>query len=626
MRSSSSQRLLAFCAELFVLSVQLSCGGGGNGSTSAPPPAAPAISSFTATPASITSGNSSTLAWTVSGATSLNINPSVGTVTGLGNQIVHPTTTTMYTLTASNPGGSASASVTVTVVPSPVITDFVATPAAILDGQSSTLSWNATGASTLSLDQGIGTVTGASKTVSPTTTTTYTLTATNSLGSTTTATATVTVNLNLGGTLSLTYVPGSSVKLEQVIGDKDWADAAKGITTPTTSQTITRSDVLGCGLGATFEANGQCIVLFGDTIGATAGPPLGPGPAYYPTWVPFYNNFRHLGRDAFGWSTSTDPESGLLVNFYTKSDGSPLLVEPPGVDMGPDNIPNSGITLDGQIYIVCSTGTAVNAGIADYSNDFSVLSTFDPASRTFTTLRTISRVNAGGHFLITSQHEAPPGSPSPQAGFPGPAVYMFGLGLYRQSNIYLSAIPKNGFATGTGTLYFAGLVNGLPTWTTQEMAAVPVVSDIVPNNPTIGNFSVVYSSTLHLWLMAFDGGRQQGPQIFNTSGFYFSYAPEPWGPWSEPQLMYNAIRDHGLGVYIRDPNSTTPAGPGPAGPTIGDQTVTPPDTTRGADFAPEMIERFLTVDGDTLKVYYLMSTWNPYTVVKMRSNFIVANP
>jgi len=34
-----------------------------------------------------------------------------------------------------------------------------------------------------------------------------------------------------------------------------------------------------------------------------------------------------------------------------------------------------------------------------------------------------------------------------------------------------------------------------------------------------------------------------------------------------------------------------------------------------------MIERFTEVEGDTLKIYYNMSTWNPYAVVLMESDF-----
>jgi hypothetical protein len=67
----------------------------------------------------------------------------------------------------------------------PVINSFTASPSSIFVGQSSTLSWSTLDASTLTINQGIGTVTGSSVTVSPTITTTYTLTAANSAGTTT---------------------------------------------------------------------------------------------------------------------------------------------------------------------------------------------------------------------------------------------------------------------------------------------------------------------------------------------------------------------------------------------------------------------------------------------------------
>ncbi len=75
---------------------------------------APVITSFTATPSSITSGGSSTLAWSVSGATSLSLDQGVGPVTGTSIP-VSPSATTTYTLTATNAAGSSTAAVTVTV-------------------------------------------------------------------------------------------------------------------------------------------------------------------------------------------------------------------------------------------------------------------------------------------------------------------------------------------------------------------------------------------------------------------------------------------------------------------------------------------------------------------------------
>ena len=72
------------------------------------------------------------------------------------------------------------------VVTLPAIVAFSASPAEMKAGASATLLWNVTGATSVSIDQGVGTVSAAgTKAVSPTKTTTYTLTATNSAGTTT---------------------------------------------------------------------------------------------------------------------------------------------------------------------------------------------------------------------------------------------------------------------------------------------------------------------------------------------------------------------------------------------------------------------------------------------------------
>jgi len=78
-------------------------------------PGRPVINSFTASPVTIGSGQTATLSWNVSGATTITIEPAVGGVAPSGTTPVSPTTTTAYTLTATNEGGSATSSLTVTV-------------------------------------------------------------------------------------------------------------------------------------------------------------------------------------------------------------------------------------------------------------------------------------------------------------------------------------------------------------------------------------------------------------------------------------------------------------------------------------------------------------------------------
>jgi hypothetical protein len=76
----------------------------------------------------------------------------------------------------------------------PTISGFLGHPSTILPGHSTLLTWTVSGATSLSIDQGVGTVTGQVQvSVSPTATTTYTLTATNGKGRVT-RTVTVTVN------------------------------------------------------------------------------------------------------------------------------------------------------------------------------------------------------------------------------------------------------------------------------------------------------------------------------------------------------------------------------------------------------------------------------------------------
>src|SRR6266540_1676283 len=91
-------------------------------------PRLPAIDLFTAAPASITSGQSSFLSWSVKDATSLRLDPGGINVTGSTSRSVTLTTTTIYTLTAINNAGSVTRNVQVTVTNVPPPTSGAADP------------------------------------------------------------------------------------------------------------------------------------------------------------------------------------------------------------------------------------------------------------------------------------------------------------------------------------------------------------------------------------------------------------------------------------------------------------------------------------------------------------------
>ena len=162
-----------------------SCGGGSSSTPPPPPPpppvTAPTISAFTATPATLALGSSTTLTWKVSAATTLSIDQGVGAVTG-ASVIVNPVASVTYTLTATNSGGSVTKATAVTVGTPPQIASFIAKPSFVTTGQSSTLSWSVSGATSVTLND-FGALSGTSALVNPAADTRYLLTASNAFGS-----------------------------------------------------------------------------------------------------------------------------------------------------------------------------------------------------------------------------------------------------------------------------------------------------------------------------------------------------------------------------------------------------------------------------------------------------------
>jgi hypothetical protein len=172
---------------------------------SSPPPTpsgSPPTAALYLSTSSIASGAPATISWMTTGASSVSISNGVKSLTGVsgasGSVTVYPTSTTTYTLTATNAYGSTYAAKTLTVTGTvpfiPVLPPALPTAAIYLSqsnitaGTPITISWATTGATSVSISNGVKSLTGVSGasgsiTVTPTTTTTYTLTATNTTGS-----------------------------------------------------------------------------------------------------------------------------------------------------------------------------------------------------------------------------------------------------------------------------------------------------------------------------------------------------------------------------------------------------------------------------------------------------------
>jgi len=179
----------------------LSGSGGTKTYTAAVTVAAPSGSptgTFSANPSSLPSGGGSvTLSWTSQNATSASIDQGIGSVPVSGSHTLSVTSTTTYDLALTNSNGTQTYTVTVTVAaPTGLPTgslsaDPVSLPAG---GGTVTLSWTSSGATSASIDQGIGAVAlQGSLTANVTATTVFTLSLSNDNG-TSTFTSTVEVD------------------------------------------------------------------------------------------------------------------------------------------------------------------------------------------------------------------------------------------------------------------------------------------------------------------------------------------------------------------------------------------------------------------------------------------------
>jgi phospholipase C len=210
-----------------VISVFFSdCGSGPKASITPPASSTAPTVVFTASSTSIASGEFMTLTWTVTNATSVSISPNVNETDDgqllplIGSRTLVLQSTTTYVMTAVGPGGSTSKAVTVAVHAAAPTLTIEADPLSVIAGASSTLRWNTTAVTALTIDNGVGVQTPGVgfMQVTPLTTTTYTATASGEGGSVTArATVTVAANTELAITIAAaetTVKPGGSTTLQ----------------------------------------------------------------------------------------------------------------------------------------------------------------------------------------------------------------------------------------------------------------------------------------------------------------------------------------------------------------------------------------------------------------------------
>ena len=349
----------------------------------------------------------------------------------------------------------------------------------------------------------------------------------------------------------LRFVEGSTAKVEQLTGD---LDRQRG--EPTRSRTEERAGVIGTDLGTSFEHDGRLYFLFGDTLG------------------------RPGDRDAIAW-TDADRPGSISLEFPIEADGKfrPVTIE--GVSQAAFEVPTGAISIDGVIHAVYTTdhtpaktmGRSLLAASRDDGVTFNRI--YELSSDKFINVSFLRR---------------------------GDWIYLFGSGDYRESSVHLARVEPGRIADREALRFYAGSDEmGRPRWVEAEAEAVPIF-----RHDVVGELSAGFLGPLGRYVLLYNS---RGPH-----GIVLRSSATPWGPWSDPVLIFDPRRDGAYGAFLHLPRS-------PSHPE--DDGLSEPENaaTRGDPYGPYLMGRYTEAIADgRCRIYYTMSTWNPYQVVVMRTD------
>jgi hypothetical protein len=355
----------------------------------------------------------------------------------------------------------------------------------------------------------------------------------------------------------LEFVAGSTAKVGQLTGDIDRQTGQ-----PTLSRTESRAGVAGTDLGSSFEHRGKLVFLFGDTWSAADAPG---------------------NKDALAWTNSDDPHR-LDLEFPTGDDGRwrPLTV--PGVNSGAFEIPSHGFSVDGRMYVLFATDWSPKRKTMRRS----VLAASQDEGRTFRSVYEFSV----GKFINAAFWPS------------GEWIYAFGSGHYRQSSVCLARIPRRQVETREALEYLVSVANdGRPQWATRETEATPLFQHDV-----VGELSVAWCEPVKRYIMLYNSSQPRGIVLRS--------ALQPWGPWSEPKVIFDPWKDGGYGNFMHISHEFKP-----------DADELHDDGRRhewGGEYGPFLMARYTSGSSAQCRIFFTMSTWNPYQVVIMRSDLKIA--
>ncbi len=437
---------------------------------------------------------------------------------------------------------------------------------------------------------------------------------------------------NPSPTGSLVYVPGSTQKVCQLLGDVDWETGQ-----PTAARTFSNGGLLAADLGYPVEHQGKLILLFGDSW----PPPHPKNETSAQSEVPPDNSVGITIR-------TVPPDSSscldLQINHTASGKFDPATITGPiEVNQGFFNVPSGGVSAGGYLYAFFWTDHCVDSNPlapsplyplarpkvissnscpetdARNSLGISVLARSSDDGRTFSQV-----VSMPPGFVYTTAVNTVLQTDIPASQRLG--IFIFGVPRYRASIPYLAYAAPGSINDPASWHFFTGLdTNGQPKWVassawTQNSASPnswsppgkPEVFSVASDaGRCVGEFSVTWNSALEKWLM-----------LYGCRGNILArVAPAPWGPWSAPTAILSVGPDVDCSLVMTLAGCNNRQDFWPALHKNG-------KFQAGSFYAPFVLNRYTTADSSTdgnrrSTIYWLVSPWNPYEVTVMRTTLEV---
>ena len=366
-------------------------------------------------------------------------------------------------------------------------------------------------------------------------------------------------------------------KVSQLTGDIDRETGQK-----TLNETGSRFGIYGTDLGVSFLHDGKLYFLFGDTNRTKGKPGL---PATAMPGEDF--NEAITDYDSIAYTTSDHAYEGIKLLF--NSDFPHLDY----VDQMTGEHPIEGISSGEHMYVFFTTDLfpetflSPTRSILARSNDGGI-----HFGKPLYTLSTDKFIHVSAQVI---DNHVLQGLPEKD----GEGLLIWGTGEHRKSDIYLAYIPLAEINNRSSLRFFSGIADEeedhlQPIWTSDESMA----KSLFPTG-CAAEISVRWNYYLEKWIMLYNC------ELCNTRGVIVRLADTPWGPWSAPKIIFDP--EDGYRKFIHEPGKDNLNDPTRDG-----------HEDKGHEYGPYQMAPYSTgIKGRYTKIYFTMSTWNPYQVMQM---------